>query len=134
MDRAGRISKGASLSAVAGRKWVGGGRSTSVMENTGSDEREGAYVGEAGMRAGSGPVSRLMLIAIRAYQLTLGRLMPSRCRFYPSCSEYAAGAIAAHGAIGGGWLAFRRLLRCHPLHPGGYDPVPAKFGAERGAG
>lgn len=97
------------------------------------DKLTGIEAREAAVRGERGPVSRVLLMAIRVYQLTLGRLLPSRCRFYPSCSEYAAGAIAAHGAIRGGWLAFRRLLRCHPLHPGGYDPVPAKLEAERSA-
>jgi putative membrane protein insertion efficiency factor len=50
--------------------------------------------------------------------------MPARCRFYPSCSAYALEAVQTHGAVRGLYLAARRLLRCHPFHPGGYDPVP----------
>jgi putative membrane protein insertion efficiency factor len=62
---------------------------------------------------------------IRAYQLTISRLLPGgSCRFYPTCSHYGYQAIAKYGALGGGWMAVKRILRCHPFHPGGYDPVP----------
>jgi hypothetical protein len=67
---------------------------------------------------------RLALGLIRLYQLTLGRVLPPACRFQPSCSEYGYQAIARHGVLRGGWLTLRRLGRCHPFHPGGYDPVP----------
>jgi len=67
---------------------------------------------------------RLALGMIRLYQLTLGRWLPPACRFTPSCSHYAYEAIEKHGAWRGGTLAVRRLLRCHPFNPGGYDPVP----------
>jgi putative membrane protein insertion efficiency factor len=63
---------------------------------------------------------------IRAYQLTLSPLLGPRCRFYPSCSQYALEAVRAHGSLQGCWLALRRLLRCHPWHAGGYDPVPER--------
>ena len=63
-------------------------------------------------------------ILIRAYQRIVSPLLGQRCRFHPSCSQYALEAIDTHGAARGTWLALRRLLRCHPLHPGGYDPVP----------
>jgi hypothetical protein len=61
---------------------------------------------------------------IRAYQLMLSPLLGPRCRYLPSCSDYAAEAIASHGAARGCWLALRRLLRCHPWGGSGYDPVP----------
>ncbi|MBC9176499.1 membrane protein insertion efficiency factor YidD [Pseudoroseomonas ludipueritiae] len=62
--------------------------------------------------------------AVRTYQLTLRGVIGSHCRFYPHCSAYAIEALDTHGAAQGSWLAARRLLRCHPWHPGGYDPVP----------
>lgn len=62
---------------------------------------------------------------IRAYQLCVSPLLGPRCRFYPSCSSYALEALATHGAMRGSWLTLRRLGRCHPWHPGGFDPVPA---------
>ena len=66
-----------------------------------------------------------LLALLRLYQLTISRaLPPNTCRFYPSCSHYAYQAIAKYGALKGGYMGIRRLLRCHPLHPGGYDPVP----------
>jgi putative membrane protein insertion efficiency factor len=66
----------------------------------------------------------LLLALIRGYQYTLRPLLGANCRFAPSCSEYAREAIEKHGAGRGAWLAARRILRCHPYHPGGYDPVP----------
>lgn len=67
----------------------------------------------------------LVLAAIRLYQNTLARtLAPNTCRFYPTCSHYAYEAVQKYGALKGGWLAIKRVARCHPLHPGGYDPVP----------
>lgn len=61
---------------------------------------------------------------IRAYQLLVSPLLGARCRFHPSCSQYALEAVELHGALRGSWLALRRLSRCHPFHAGGYDPVP----------
>jgi len=66
----------------------------------------------------------LLLALLRAYKLVVSPLLPPACRFYPSCSQYAAGAIEKHGAMRGGILAARRLARCHPFNPGGVDPVP----------
>ncbi|WP_093690338.1 membrane protein insertion efficiency factor YidD [Sporolituus thermophilus] len=68
-------------------------------------------------------LKRLFIFLIRLYQKFLSPLKPPSCRFVPTCSEYAAQAIAKYGLVKGGWKAVRRLLRCHPFHPGGYDPV-----------
>lgn len=67
---------------------------------------------------------RILLGLIRGYQITLSPFIGNQCRFHPSCSTYAAEAIAQHGAISGSWLAVRRLGRCHPFNAGGFDPVP----------
>jgi putative membrane protein insertion efficiency factor len=69
-------------------------------------------------------MNALIRCLIRCYQLFVSPLLGPRCRFYPSCSHYALEALQAHGSIRGSYLALRRLLRCHPWHPGGYDPVP----------
>jgi len=69
-------------------------------------------------------VKAVLLALVRAYQYTLRPLLGANCRFYPSCSDYAREAIETRGALKGSWLALRRVLRCHPYHPGGYDPVP----------
>ncbi len=66
----------------------------------------------------------LVLLAIRGYQMTFSHLMLTSCRFTPSCSRYAYEAVERYGALRGGWMGVRRILRCQPLHPGGYDPVP----------
>lgn len=72
------------------------------------------------------PVGLAMRGTIRLYQLLVSPVLPASCRFTPSCSSYAMEAIAAHGPLGGSWLAARRICRCHPWNDGGYDPVPAK--------
>lgn len=66
---------------------------------------------------------RVLLGLIGIYRKWISPLFPARCRFVPTCSAYAAEAIERYGALRGGWLALRRILRCHPWHPGGYDPV-----------
>jgi len=66
----------------------------------------------------------LALSLIRLYQLTLSQVMPPSCRFIPSCSQYTYEAILKFGIFKGVWLGTKRLARCHPLHPSGYDPVP----------
>jgi putative membrane protein insertion efficiency factor len=71
-----------------------------------------------------------LLLLIRAYQLGISPFLGQRCRFYPSCSSYAAEAITVHGALKGSLLATRRLCKCHPWHPGGCDPVPPAAGPE----
>lgn len=67
---------------------------------------------------------RLLLGLIRLYQLLLSPLLGTNCRFQPTCSNYASQAIKRFGALKGGYLSFRRLIKCHPFHEGGYDPVP----------
>ncbi len=68
----------------------------------------------------------LILALIRFYQRFVSPLKPPTCRFHPTCSHYAYQAVARHGALWGSYLAIRRVLRCHPLNPGGYDPVPER--------
>ncbi|EKQ70132.1 hypothetical protein OsccyDRAFT_0403 [Leptolyngbyaceae cyanobacterium JSC-12] len=69
---------------------------------------------------------KIILIGlIRSYQLFISSITPPRCRFQPTCSQYAIDAIANHGILKGSWLATLRICRCHPFHPGGYDPVPS---------
>lgn len=77
----------------------------------------------------------VLLKLIRLYQLTLSRVLPPTCRFVPSCSQYSYEVIARYGLWRGGWLAVKRISRCHPFNPGGYDPVPdlardTKYGYE----
>ncbi len=72
----------------------------------------------------SGSPRLVLATLIRGYQRLVSPLLPPSCRFYPSCSEYALDAVTRHGALRGSWLAARRLARCHPFHPGGFDPVP----------
>jgi hypothetical protein len=66
----------------------------------------------------------VMLALIRGYQYAIRPLLGANCRFAPNCSDYAQEAIVKHGVVRGLWLAMRRILRCHPYHSGGYDPVP----------
>ena len=66
----------------------------------------------------------LSLLMLRGYQYAIGPLLGANCRFYPSCSNYAHEAIDRHGVLKGAWLTLRRIGRCHPYHPGGFDPVP----------
>jgi putative membrane protein insertion efficiency factor len=76
-------------------------------------------------RVGVARALQLACIAfVRGYQLVLSPILGGACRYYPSCSHYAIEALERHGAWRGGWLAVRRILRCHPFRPGGFDPVP----------
>ncbi len=70
----------------------------------------------------------VLLALIRLWQRTFSRVLPPTCRFYPSCSAYGYQAISRYGVIRGGWLAVKRVARCHPFNPGGYDPVPDLYG------
>lgn len=69
-------------------------------------------------------VTTPLVMLIRLYQMTLGPFMSGQCRFHPTCSNYALEALQTHGPFRGVCLTARRLARCHPFHPGGYDPVP----------
>lgn len=77
-------------------------------------------------RARRSVVAWALIVIVHAYQSTFSRLMPGRCRFYPTCSQYAIEAMQTHGALRGGWLAVKRVGRCHPFHRGGLDPVPPR--------
>ena len=81
-----------------------------------------------------GPGGRILIAAIRLYRRWLGPLKgtPS-CRFHPTCSAYALEAVERHGAVRGAVLAVRRILKCHPFHPGGFDPVPVRRAAPAAA-
>ena len=69
-------------------------------------------------------MNRLLVWLLRGYQLLVSPMLGQNCRFYPSCSNYAIEALEVHGAARGGWLALRRVCRCHPWNDGGVDPVP----------
>jgi len=71
-------------------------------------------------------MKRLVLLLIRGYQVFLSPVLPKSCRFYPSCSQYTFEAVERFGVMKGLWLGAKRILKCHPLHPGGYDPVPER--------
>ena len=76
---------------------------------------------------------RALLAVIGFYSRAVSPALPPRCRFYPTCSAYAAEAIERHGAARGTWLAVRRILKCAPWHPGGVDPVPGTTGTSEAA-
>jgi uncharacterized protein len=71
-------------------------------------------------------LKKVFLAIIRFYQLIISPLKPPTCRFYPTCSHYGMEAVQRFGALKGGWLTIKRILKCHPFHPGGLDPVPEK--------
>lgn len=71
-----------------------------------------------------GVMARAMMACIRLYQRFISPLFPARCIYTPTCSEYALQAVRKYGGLRGGFMACRRILRCHPFHEGGYDPVP----------
>jgi putative membrane protein insertion efficiency factor len=68
-------------------------------------------------------VKHVLLALLRLYKLAVSPLLPPSCRFVPTCSEYTSEAVSRYGALRGSWMGLRRLLRCHPFHSGGYDPV-----------
>jgi uncharacterized protein len=69
---------------------------------------------------------KILISVIRFYQVVISPIKPPSCRFYPTCSHYGLEAVQRFGALKGGWLTFKRILKCHPFHPGGIDPVPEK--------
>ncbi len=71
-------------------------------------------------------MTRLMVMMLRFYKRFISPFLPPSCRFTPTCSEYAVEAVMVHGPLRGGTMAALRLLRCHPFHPGGHDPVPPR--------
>lgn len=73
--------------------------------------------------------ARILLGLIAGYQRLISPVLGARCRFHPTCSAYAAEAIATHGSLRGSWLAIKRVARCHPWNPGGIDPVPERKAA-----
>ncbi|NLL19799.1 MAG: membrane protein insertion efficiency factor YidD [Clostridia bacterium] len=68
-------------------------------------------------------MTKILILLIRFYQRCISPLLPKSCRFYPTCSEYSVLALQKYGLFKGGFLALRRIVKCHPFHPGGYDPV-----------
>ncbi|MEH7343409.1 membrane protein insertion efficiency factor YidD [Bacillus sp. JJ1532] len=71
-------------------------------------------------------LKKILLGLIRFYQIVISPLKPPTCRFYPTCSHYGLEAVKRFGALKGGWLTIKRIMKCHPFHPGGFDPVPQK--------
>ena len=71
-------------------------------------------------------MKKILILLIRFYQKFISPMFPAKCRFYPTCSQYTLEAVKEHGAIKGTYLGIKRILKCHPFHEGGYDPVPKK--------
>ncbi|WP_107669582.1 membrane protein insertion efficiency factor YidD [Cyanothece sp. BG0011] len=69
-------------------------------------------------------MKKILILLIKGYRTLISPLFPPSCRFRPTCSQYTLEAIEKFGALRGSWLGLKRILRCHPFHPGGYDPVP----------
>jgi putative membrane protein insertion efficiency factor len=93
------------------------------------DDRPGLAGHAIPVRKGPGAMTRVLMGAVTGYRRFVSPLLPPRCRFEPSCSAYALEALQVHGAARGLWLAVARIARCHPFHPGGYDPVPSRGGS-----
>ncbi|MGB6199434.1 MAG: membrane protein insertion efficiency factor YidD [Candidatus Acidiferrales bacterium] len=114
----GGIAVHAARSGVAGS---GAGRVAELAEESAAAAPRDAALNPPDWKA------RILLGVIGAYQAVLSPHMVSPCKFHPTCSRYAAEAIRTHGARRGAWLALRRLARCHPFGPGGFDPVPDRI-------
>jgi len=76
-------------------------------------------------------MKRLVLLFLKGYSYLISPLLGNNCRYYPSCSAYTREAVEIHGVLRGLWLGTRRILRCHPFHEGGYDPVPGSEGRHK---
>jgi uncharacterized protein len=90
------------------------------------DEAVASATPETARSTGPSLAARILIVPVIGYRRFISPLLPPVCRFAPSCSEYALEALRVHGAVRGLWLAVRRLARCHPFNPGGYDPVPPR--------
>ncbi|WP_081468291.1 membrane protein insertion efficiency factor YidD [Saccharopolyspora erythraea] len=100
-----------------------------AVRPAGDPARDDPVAGDDRLRAPgrrASPLAWVLLVPVHVYRKVISPLLPPSCRFYPSCSAYAVEALTVHGALRGGWLTARRLLRCGPWHPGGLDPVPPR--------
>ncbi|QDP40301.1 membrane protein insertion efficiency factor YidD [Radiobacillus deserti] len=75
-------------------------------------------------------MKKIFILLVKSYQRFISPLTPPSCRFQPTCSHYAIEALQTHGAVKGSFLSIKRILKCHPFHPGGFDPVPPKYKKE----
>ena len=103
-----------------------GSGTTAPAAGWGAPVMSEASRGDASLRRAPSLAARPLIVAVVGYRRFISPLLPPVCRFAPSCSEYALEALRTHGAVRGLWLAARRLARCHPFNPGGYDPVPPR--------
>lgn len=118
----------AAIAAASSRRPRPEGRRRSTEVSPAKPDASDRSAGETGLRQVAAVATRLavrvLLAPIAAYRRWISPALPPRCRFYPTCSEYAVTAITTWGPVRGLYLAIRRILRCHPWHPGGFDPVP----------
>jgi putative membrane protein insertion efficiency factor len=98
--------------------------SSGLQNSEGASPQFSAIAGRIAKERGLPPLTRLALAAIRGYQLLIRPLLTGSCRYLPTCSEYAAEAVITYGALRGGWMGLKRVLRCHPWGGAGLDPVP----------
>ncbi len=113
----GRLRQGYDMILVARGRTL-----TAVLE--GAERYLPASLQEAGAAGGPVMMKKVLLALVKFYRVAISPYRPPCCRYTPTCSQYALEAIEKYGAVKGGWLAFRRILRCNPFHKGGYDPVP----------